>query len=117
MGLLLIIDENKSRYLYIKNFDRFMFQKTKSKNKKYFCKRFLQCFSSKNVLAEHKKVCLSINGTQTVKLGKGKIEFKNAFKEIQVPFKTYSDFESVLTSAESNEGFYSKKKPSRSHSL
>ena len=110
MGLLLIIDENKSRYLYIKNFDRFMFQKTKSKNKKYFCKRFLQCFSSKNVLAEHKKVCLSINGTQTVKLGKGKIEFKNAFKEIQVPFKTYSDFESVLTSAESNEGFYSKKK-------
>ena len=110
MGLLLIIDENKSRYLYIKNFDRFMFQKTKSKNKKYFCKRFLQCFSSKNVLAEHKKVCLSINGTQTVKLGKGKIEFKNAFKEIQVPFNTYSDFESVLTSAESNEGFYSKKK-------
>ena len=116
MDLLLIIDENKSHYLYIKNFDRFMFQKTKSKNKKYFYKKCLQCFSSKNVLTEHKKICLSINGAQSVKLGKGKIEFKNAFKEIQVPFETYSDFESILTSAESNEGFYSKK-TSRSHSL
>ena len=92
------------------------FRKQKSKNKKYFYKKCLQCFSSKNVLTEHKKICLSINGAQSVKLGKGKIEFKNAFKEIQVPFETYSDFESVLTSAESNEGFYSKK-TSRSHSL
>ena len=28
MDLLLVIDENKSRYVYIKDFDRFMFQKT-----------------------------------------------------------------------------------------
>ena len=34
MDLLLIIDENKSDYVYIKYFDRFMFHKTK--NKKYF---------------------------------------------------------------------------------
>ena len=62
MDLLLIIDENKSHYVYNKDFDRFMIQKTKSKNKKYFCKSCLQCFTSKNVLTEHKKVCLSING-------------------------------------------------------
>ena len=36
MDLLLIIDENKSHYAYIKDFDRFMFHKTKNKNKKYF---------------------------------------------------------------------------------
>ena len=52
MDLLLIIDENKSHYVYIKDFDRFMFQKTKNKNKKYFCRSCLQCFSSKNVLTE-----------------------------------------------------------------
>ena len=52
MDLLLIIDENESHYVYIKDFDRFMFQKTKNKNKKYFCKSCLQCFSSKNVLTE-----------------------------------------------------------------
>ena len=55
MDLLLVIDENKSHYVYIKDFDRFMFHKTKNKNKKYFCKSCLQCFSSKNVLTEHKK--------------------------------------------------------------
>ena len=42
-----------------------MFDKTK--NKKYFSKRFLQCFSIKNVLNNHKEVCLSINGVQCVK--------------------------------------------------
>ena len=49
----------------------FMFYKTKNKNKKYFCKSCLKCFSSKNVLTEHKEVFLSINGAQSVKLGKG----------------------------------------------
>ena len=43
------------------DFDRFMFSETKSKNKKYFYKNYLQCFSNKNVLAEHDKICLKIN--------------------------------------------------------
>ena len=47
--LLLAIDENKSHYVYIKDFDRFMFQKTNNRNKKYFCKSGLQCFSIKNL--------------------------------------------------------------------
>ena len=50
------------------DFNRSMFDKTKYKNKKYFCKNYLQCFSSKNVLREHEEVCLSINGAQ-VQLG------------------------------------------------
>ena len=92
MDLLLKIDENKSHYVYIKDFDRFMFNKTKNKNKKYFCKSCLECFSSKKVLSNHKEVCLSINVVQSVRLEKVIIEFKNAFKQIQVPFKTCSDF-------------------------
>ena len=92
IDLLLIIDENKSHYVYIKDFDRFMFNKTKNKNKKYFCKSCLECFSSKKVLSNHKEVCLSINVVQSVRLEKVIIEFKNAFKQIQVPFKTCSDF-------------------------
>ena len=62
MDLLLVIDGDKSHYVYIKDFDRFMFHKTKTKNKKCFCKSFLQCFSSRKVLTKHKEVCLSING-------------------------------------------------------
>ena len=55
MDLLLVTDGDKLHYVYIKDFDRFIFHKTKNKNKKYFCKSCLQCFSSKNALTEHKK--------------------------------------------------------------
>ena len=92
MELLLIIDENKLHYVYIKDFDRFMFNKTKTKNKKYFCKSCLRCFSSKKVLSNHKEVCLSIHVVQSVRLEKVIIEFKNAFKQIQIPFKIYFHF-------------------------
>ena len=34
MELLIITDENKSHYAYIKNFNRFMYNKTKNNNKK-----------------------------------------------------------------------------------
>ena len=104
IDLLLIINENKSHYVCVKDFDRFMFHKTKIKNKKYFCKSCLHCFNSKNVLTEHKEVCLSINGTRSVKLEKGTIEFKNYFKQIPVPFEFYTDFECILKSVESYEG-------------
>ena len=96
MDLLLVTYENKSYYLYIKDFNRFMFHKTKNKNKKYFCKSCLQCFSSINVLTEHKKICLSINGAQSVRLEKGTTGFINYFKQIPVPFKLYADFECNL---------------------
>ena len=93
-----------------------MFWKTKNKNKKYFCKSCLQCFSSKNVLAEHKEVSLSVNGAQSVRLEKETIGLKIYFKEIPVPFKIYAHFECKLKTVDSFEGFYSKK-ISRSHSL
>ena len=88
--------------------ERFMFHETKNKNKKYFCKSCLKCFSSKNVLTKYEKVCLIINGAQSVKLEKGRIEFKNYFKQIPVPFKIYADFESNLKNVQSYEGSYSK---------
>ena len=58
MDLLLLIDNEKSHYVYIKDFNRFMFHRTKNKNKKWFCKSCLQCFSSENVLIKHKAICL-----------------------------------------------------------
>ena len=56
LDLLLLIDDDKPHYVYIKNFDRFMFYKTKSKNKKWFCKCCLQCFSREGVLMKHKNI-------------------------------------------------------------
>ena len=54
IDLLLVMYENKSHYAYIKYFDRIMFHKTKNKNRKYFFKSCLRCFSSKIVSTEHK---------------------------------------------------------------
>ena len=95
--------------LVIEDFDRFMFHKTKNKNKKHFCKSCLQCFSIKNVLTEHKQDCLSINGVQSVRLEKGILKFENYFKQIPAPFKIYADFEFNLEGVEIYEDSYSKK--------
>ena len=96
MDLLLLIDDHKSHYVYIKDFDRFMFHKARNKNKKWFCKSCLQFFSSESVLTKHKEDCLKINGKQSVILEKGTIEFENYFKQIPVLFKIYADFECNL---------------------
>ena len=109
MDLLLLIDDDKSHYVCIKDFDRFIFHKTKHKNKKWFYRSCLQCFSSENVLTKHKEDCLSINGKQSVKLEKRIIEFENHFKQIPAPFKIHTDFECNLRSAESYEGSHATK--------
>ena len=64
MDLLLLINGNKSHYVYIKDFNTLMFHKQKIKNKKWFCKNCLRCYSCENVLIKHKDDCLSINGKQ-----------------------------------------------------
>ena len=75
MDLLLLIHDDKSHYVYIKDFNRFMFHKTKNNNKKWFCKSCLQCFSSENILIKHKEDFLSINGVQSVGVEQVTIEF------------------------------------------
>ena len=65
MDLLLITEENQSHYVYIKDINRFMCNKTKNKNKKHFSNYCLQCFSREKVLQEHKETCLKINGKQS----------------------------------------------------
>ena len=64
MDLLLLFDDDKSHYAYIKDFDGFIFHKTKNKNKKSFCRNCLQCFSRESTFIKHKENCLSVNGKQ-----------------------------------------------------
>ena len=109
MDLLLIYEDNKSQYVYIKDFNTFIFHKTKNKNKKWFCKSCLQCFSSENMLIKHKEDCLSINGVQSVDVEEGIIKFENYSKQLSVPFKIYADFECNLQDTEIYEGSCTKK--------
>ena len=108
IDLLLVFNDDKSHYVYIKDFDRYMFHKTKNKNKKYFCKNCFQCFGSKIVLKNHKELM----GAQSVRLVKRTIEFKNYFKQRPVPFKIFVNFESDLESVEIYESSNIKKYPS-----
>ena len=87
MDLSMITDENKSHYVYIKD----------------LCKYCLQCFSSERVLVEYKETYFKINGKQTVKLRSGLIKFKNHFKQLAVPFKIYTGFESLLKGIRSSD--------------
>ena len=68
MELLLINKDKKNHYVLIKNFNKFMFDQTKHNCKKHFCMYCLQCFSREDVLTEHIKNCLSINGKQAIKM-------------------------------------------------
>ena len=109
MGLLLIIENDKSHYVYIKDLNTFMFHKTKNKNKKWFSKSCLQCFSSEKVLIKHKEDCLCINGLQSVKVEEGIIKFENYLKQLPAPFKIYGDFECNLRDIEVYKGTCTKK--------
>ena len=97
LNLLLISENEKTHYCLIQDFNRFMFNQTKHKNKKHFCMHCLQCFSSERVLTNHKEVCLEINGKQAIKMPKvgSKIGFQNFKKQLQVPFVIYADFEAI----------------------
>ena len=109
IDLLLLFEDNKSHYVYSKDFNTFMLHKTKNKNKKWFCKSCLQCFSNRNVMIKHKEDCLSINGTQSVDVEQGIIKFGNYSKQLPVPFKIYADFECNLQDTDIYQGSCTKK--------
>ena len=95
MELLLITKDENKHYVLIKDFNKFMFNQTKHKERKHFCMHCLQCFSSERVLTEHKDNCSVINGTQAVKMpekGKNILKFENYHKQQAVPFVIYADF-------------------------
>ena len=93
LNLLLITEKDKSHYVFIKDFNRPMFSKTKHKNKKHFCMSYLQNFGTKEILNNHRKQCLLINGCQAVNYKSGIIKFKNYGKQIPMAFKIYADTE------------------------
>ena len=96
MNLLMIHESDKSHYVYVKDFNRLMFNVNKHQGKKWFCMRCLQHFSSEIILEKHKEDCLVVNGEQRVKLGAGYVEFKNYSNKMRVPFKIYADLECIL---------------------
>ena len=98
MNLLLITENENKHYVLIKDFNKFMYNQTKHRERKHFCMHCLQCFSSERVLNDHKDNCIQVNGTQAVKMpdkDNNILKFVNFHKQMQVPFVIYADFESI----------------------
>ena len=85
-----------------------MYSKRKHKDKKHFCMACLQNFSTKEILNNHRKHRLSINGAQAVKYETGIIKFKNYDNQIPIPFKIYADTECLLKRIDISVGKYTK---------
>ena len=75
----MITEETKTHYVLIKDFNKFMYNQTKHKERKQFCMYCLQCFSFEQVLTNHKENCISINGEQAIKMPEkgSKVKFTN----------------------------------------
>ena len=59
----------------------------------------LQCFSSEDVLTNHKTNCIVINGEQAIKMpdkDNSIFKFQNFHKQMPVPFFVFADFEAIL---------------------
>ena len=98
MNLLLITEDENKHCVLIKDFNSFMYNKTKHNERKHFCMHCLQCFISERVLSDHKDNCITVNGTQAVKMpdkDNNILKFNNFHKEQQVPFVIYADFEAI----------------------
>ena len=98
INLLLITEEKNKHYVLIKDFNNFMYNKTKHKERKHFCMHCLQCFSSERVLSDHKDNCITVNGTQAVKMpdkNNNTLKYNNFHKQQPVPFVIYADFEAI----------------------
>ena len=98
MNQLLITKDEKKHYVLIKDFNAFMYNQSKHKERKHFCMYCLQCFSSERILANHVNNCLTMNGAQAInmpKQGENILKFNNFYKQLPVPFVIYADFEAI----------------------
>ena len=66
LNLLLITEKDKSHYVFIKDFNRLMSSRTKHKDKKHYYLSYLQSFPTEEILSNHKKQCLLIDGCQAI---------------------------------------------------
>ena len=105
MNLLLITKDEKRHYVLITYFNRFMYNKSKHKERNHFCMYCLQCFSSESILVKHTNNCLTINGKQAINMPKKSeniLKFDNFCKQLPVPFVIYANFKAITKKVQSS---------------
>ena len=98
INLLLITKDEKKHYVLIKDFNNFMYNQSRHKERKHFGMYCLQCFSSESILKKHTNNYLIINGKQAINMpkeGENILKFNNFHKQQAVPFEIYADFKAI----------------------
>ena len=60
LNLLLTTKGKEQHYVLIKDFNKFMYNQTKHKERKHFCMHCLQCFRNEKALINHKETTLQL---------------------------------------------------------
>ena len=91
-------------YVFIKDFNTFIYDYTLHRGRKYSCPYFLHVSITEEILKCHIEDCFKINGKQTIKIAKkGEyVKFNNLDRKMKSPFMIYASFESILV-PEDNE--------------
>ena len=95
---LLLITKGENKHVLVKDFNKFMYNQTKHKERKHFCMYCLQCFSSERILINHKENCLQVSGKKAIKMpdkDNNVLKFNNFHKQLPVPFVIYAYFEAI----------------------
>ena len=96
VDLLRIDEDDISHYVYVKDCSRLLnSQKSKFRNKSYFCKYCHTGFGTQELLNKHyEKGCMEVEGQQIeMPTPDEKLKFKHHFKKLRCPFVIYADFE------------------------
>ena len=96
INLLLLTEEDKSHYVWVKNLSRLLYDQNKAKTKKHFCVRCLQGFTKEELLQKHEEACVNEQPIRIEMPKQNKIKFINYQKQMKVPYVIYADFESII---------------------
>ena len=70
LNLLLITKGKEQHCVLTKDFNKFMYNQTKHKERKHFCMYCLQCFHYEKAVINHKENCITINGAHAIRMPK-----------------------------------------------
>ena len=105
------------QYVLIKDFHRFMTNKTKYHGKKHFWRYCLKCFSTSKILENYAKIYLAIYHTKIVTLNEENTytRFRDFKRLLKTPFTIYAHFEIILKPGTDNKRKWKHTKKYQNH--
>ena len=97
INLMITKQGENTHYSYVKRLRALLFDQSKNSNSKHFCEQCLHGYTTRDLPVRHKPECKGLlkspTRTEMPKVGENKMVFKNYYKQIEVPYIVYADFE------------------------